>query len=66
MAALVILPSQDRKPSVVSQGPIESALHGIGRRLLMAILMASDLSSTQLLIWKQQAASGHATEKSDR
>jgi hypothetical protein len=66
MAALVMLPSQDRKPRVDSHGPIESARHGMGRRLLMAILIASDRSSTQLLIRKQHAASGHATEKSER
>lgn len=66
MAALVILPSHERKPRVESHGPIESALHGIGRRLLIAILIASDRSSTQLLIRKQQAASGQATEKRER
>lgn len=65
MAALVILPNQERKPRAVIQGPIESDRHGIGRRLLMAILSASDLSSTQLLMQKQQAASGHAVENRD-
>lgn len=62
IAELVILPSQEIKLSAVNQGPIESVRHGIGRRLLVAILRASDLNSTQLLTRKQQAASGQATE----
>lgn len=66
MAELVRLPSQDKKPIEVSQGPIESDRQGIGLRLLMAILRASERISTQLLTRKQQAASGHATEKRDR
>ena len=66
MAELVMLPSHDRNPTVVSQGPIESERHGMGRRLLTAILTASERSSTQLLTKKQHAASGQATENRDR
>ncbi|CRJ96337.1 hypothetical protein BN1708_002129 [Verticillium longisporum] len=55
MPALVRVPSHDRKPIASSHGPIESARHGMGRLLLMAILTASDRSSTQLLIRKQHA-----------
>lgn len=66
MAELVTLPSHERKPIVVSHGPIESARHGMGRRLPIAIFNASDRSSTQLLMKKQQAARGHATENRDR
>lgn len=66
MAELVMLPSQDKKPMAVSQGPMESDRHGIGRLQLMAIFSASDRNSTQLLTRKQHAASGQATEKSER
>lgn len=66
MAELVKLPSHERNPSASSQGPMESARQGIGRRLPVAILKASERSSTQLLMRKLQPASGHATEKSDR
>lgn len=66
MAELVMLPNQDRKPRAVSQGPIESDRHGMGRRLLIAIFRASDRNSTQLLAKKKMAVSGQATEKRER
>lgn len=66
MALLVMLPSHERKPSAVSQVPIESERHGMGRLQLMAIFKASERSSTQLLMKKQLAARGQATEKSER
>ena len=48
----------------LSHGPIESALHGMGRLQLVAILSPSDRSSTQLFTKKHKPARGHATEKS--
>lgn len=63
MAALVMLPSHDRKPRAVSHGPMESARHGIGLRQPMMIFRASERSSIQLLMRKKQAARGHETEK---
>lgn len=66
IAALVMLPSQAKKPMAFSQGPMESDLHGIGLLQLIAIFNPSERSSTQLFTRKQQAASGQATEKSDK
>jgi hypothetical protein len=66
IAALVRLPNHDRKPNEVSQGPMESALHGIGLWLLMAIFITSDRASIQLLTRKEQPVSGQITENSDR
>lgn len=66
MAELTMLPSQDRNPSELSHGPIESALQGMGRWLLTAIFIASDRSSTQLLTKNETGVSGQTTEKSER
>lgn len=66
MAALVMLPSHDRKPRAVSHGPMESARHGMGLRQPIIIFKASDRSSIQLLMRKKQAVRGHETEKRDR
>lgn len=66
IAALVKLPSQDKKPSEVIQGPTESDLHGMGLLLLTDIFIASDRASTQLLTRNEHAVSGQMTEKSVR
>ena len=66
MAELMMLPNQERKLRALSHGPIESALHGMGLWLPTAIFMASDLSSTQLLIKKEHGVKGQIDEKSER
>lgn len=66
IAALVKLPSHERKPSEVSQGPIESERQGIGLLLLIAIFIASARASTQLLIRNEQAVNGQMTENNDK
>lgn len=65
-AALVMLPSQARKPSESSQGPIESARQGMGRWQFLAIFRASERASIQLLTRKEQAVRGQTTEKRER
>lgn len=66
IAALVRLPSHDRNPSEVSQGPMESDLQGTGLWLLIAIFIASDRASIQLLTRKEQAVRGQITENNDK
>lgn len=66
IAALVKLPSQERNPSEVIQGPMESDRQGIGLLLLKAIFIASARASTQLLTRNEQAVRGQITENSDR
>jgi len=63
-AALVILPTQERKPRVSSQGPIVSALRGVGRRNSIQILKKSERSSTQLLTKNEAGTRGHVGENS--
>lgn len=66
IAELTKLPNHDKKPRALSQGPIESALQGMGRLLLIAIFIASERNSTQLLIRNDTGASGQIAEKRDR
>lgn len=66
IAALVMLPNQERKPRELSQGPMESARQGIGRWQLVAIFMASERASTQLLMRNEHAVRGQMTEKRER
>jgi hypothetical protein len=65
-AAVVRLPIHDRNPRESSHGPIESALHGTGRCVSIAIFKASPRSSIQLLTKNDTAVSGQMTEKRDR
>lgn len=65
-ADVVRLPSHARNPKASSQGPIESARHGIGRCISIVIFKASDRSSIQLFIKNERAVSGQITENSER
>lgn len=65
-AAVVRLPIQDKKPRDSSQGPMESALHGTGRCVSIAIFKASPRSSMKLFTRNETAVSGQTTEKRER
>jgi hypothetical protein len=55
-------PSQERKERLESQGPIESARAGTGRRKDMEILAASERSSSQLFRTAQTGVMGQITD----